>query len=280
MSDSKKNPTKELAALRRVRNVYGAEAEREKRRLIDALAAAPPRNAAGLAHYHDDLLFIRAFPGDPETLKRAARALGVVERAFMKTPAKDRAAYNESGMTGAKTHHAFPYPLARWLARRAPSEAEFDWRAFDAARLELLLRLLMRANEREGFDSGEFTTRAWIKAARRVDAHSDLQWIVEALAAAPKAQQAAIEEMWTAAEPDIVWNLAGSRYSATRYMLAGAPVVMRRAMRKPPPDPARHIAKPLASVERLEPKRARAVIEAARVAISSRDREVTAMTSA
>lgn len=279
MPDSKKVLTKELAALRAVRGAYGPEAEASKQALIAALTASPPRTAGAIVRFHDDLLFMRAFPGDRRTLRRAVAALPAVEKAFLKLPAAERAKEDETGIAGSKTHYSFPYVIARWLVARLAPKLDFDWRDYDPARLDLLMRTAMRMSEREAFDSAEFGTRAWIRAVRRADAHTDLQSLVEALAARRKLQ-AAIDDMWASAEPPIVWNLAGSRFSTTYHVLRGAPPVLRRAMRRPPPDPARHIAKPLKSVTLLSPKQARPVIEATRAALSVRGREVAPITYA
>lgn len=274
-----KEPAGELRALRAIRNVYGANAERRKRDLLAALGAHPPRSVSGLARYHDDLLFLRAFPGDPKTLQCAVRALSSIEPAFGKLPAAEREALEFSGVAGSKVRYVFPYEIARWLVRRVPGEVDFDWVGYDASRLDPLLKTLMRASEREGYDSGEYALRTWIKSARRVDTGTDLQWVIEALAART-AQQSAIDDLWAAAEPVIVWSLSGSRFSATRHLLRGMPTVLRRAMRRPPENPARRIAAPSKNVTLLPASRARQVIEATRIAISARGREVVSMTYA
>lgn len=279
MSDWKKTPRKELAALRAVRNAYGPEAEARKQALVAALVANPPRTARGVARFHEDLLFLRAFPGDRRTLRCAVGALPVVEKAFLKLPAAERAREDETGIAGSKTHYSFPYVIARWLVSRVAPEFEFDWRDYDADRLDLLLRVAMRTSEREVFDSAEFVSRDWIGSARRCDARTDIQSLIEALGARRKLQ-AAIDEMWASAEPPIVWSLAGSRFSATYNALRGAPLILRRKMRRPPPDPVRRIATPLKTTSLLPPARARRVIEATRAAISARGREVAPITYA
>lgn len=279
MPDSKKDATNRLAALRAVRNAYGPEAEARKQALIAALAAQPPRTAGAIVRFHEDLLFIRAFPGDRRTLRDAVAALPVVEKVFLKLPAGERATRDETGMAGSKTHYTLPYVIVRWLIARVAPELDFDWRDYDATRLDLLLRTAMRMSEREGFDSAEFATRAWMRAARRSDAHTELQSLVGALAARRNIQ-AAIDDMWTSAEPPIVWNLAGSRFSSTYFALRAAPLVLRSKMRKPPPDPARHIATPLKTVRLLSPKEARPVIAATRASLAVRGREVAPITYA
>lgn len=278
MARSRKTPLSAISALRAIRNVYGREAEIEKRRLISRALADPPRAAKAVLRLHDDLAFLRAFPGEPLTLASAKSALQRFESIVKGLPARERALLDDSGVAGSKTRHVFAYDIARWLVARAPAEVEFDWSGCDQTLLGPLLRELMRSIEREGYDASGLRPRDWIRAARRLDASTDMQWILEALG--PPLPQAAIDELWTAAEPSAAWNLSGSRFSTTLNVLRGAPPAMRRGMRRAPADPSRRIAAPLSSVALLPARRARAVIEATRAAVSARCREVVAITYA
>jgi hypothetical protein len=268
----------EIAALHAVRNLYGGDAEKEKRRLIARARADPPGAARALARLHEDLLFIRAFPGEPATLRLARGALGRVEAMRARLPARARARLDDSGIAGSKTRHVLAYEIVRWLLKRTPAAAEFDWRGFDAAGLDPLLREMMRPSEREGYDLSGGRPRDWIRSSRRRGAKSDLQWVVAALG--PPLRQALIDELWTQAEPAVVWDLSGSRFSVTHNVLPRAAVVMRRSLRRPPADPAQRIAAPLGAIALLPEKRARAVIETTRAAVAARCREVTAITYA
>lgn len=278
MARSGKATLDDVAALYAVRNVFGPDAEAEKRRLIAGAFADPPSTAGALARLHDALSFIRAFPGEATTLRAARGALARFEPLVRRLRPRERAALDDSGLAGTRSRHVFACEILRWLVRRAPAEVEFDWRACDAALLDPLLRELMRPSEREGYDLSGESPRAFIRSARRRGAKSDLEWVIAALG--PPLAQAAIDELWAAAEPSVTWSLAGSRFSTTHNVLGGTPVVFRRAMRRPPADPARRIATPPASIALLPPKRARAVIEIARAAVSARCREVVAITYA
>lgn len=262
--------------LRRARNQYGESAEAEKRRLLATLEERPPKTASALLRAHDDLLFMRAFPGAPATLRRVEKLLGKCAAWTAALSRAERARLDDSGLAGSTTRHAFPLSVARWMTRRAPGEAEIDWRRFDdLSRLDRTLFSVLRPVELEAAESGEKTTRELFDAARRPDARSDLDWIVGALSA-PGVDKAAADAAWNEAEIPVAWRLANSRWSTTANKLAGAPVVYRRSMRRPPADVAARIAEPM-EVALLPRAKALKTIELARAALAARCREVLAI---
>ncbi len=264
--------------LRSIRNRYGADIEQRKRELITALTTQPPRTMRALVQLHEDLLFLRAFPGEPQTLQLVLHALEQIETWFGKTRRSDRATLDDTGAIGSKARYVFPFPIVQWLVRRAAGEVEVDWRNYDnCSRLDLPLRAFARVTERDGFDSGEYTTREWVNIARRRDVQTDLQWMIEALNTATGFDA---DQLWTAAEPPIVWDLKRSRWSVTHNALRAKHRVMRRAMRRPLPDPARHIATPLKHIRTLAPRQAREVIDVTRAALTARCREVVSISYA
>ncbi|NOX83343.1 MAG: hypothetical protein GXP06_10220 [Alphaproteobacteria bacterium] len=270
--------TKARTGLRSIRNIYGADIERRKREFIAALTTQPPRSMQALVKLHEDLLFLRAFPGDAQTLRLALHALEQMELWFSKAPRADRATLDDSGAVGSTSRYVFPFPIVQWLVRRAAGEVEIDWRNYDnSTRLDLPLRAFARVAERDGFDSGEYSTREWVAIARRRDVHTDVQWIIEALNTASGFDA---DQLWTAAEPPIVWDLKGSRWSVTHNALPAKPYVMRRAMRRPARDPVSDIAKPHKHIRLLEPRQARKVIDVTRAALTARCREVVSISYA
>lgn len=278
MPDKSKLPAIRRGGLRSIRNLYGLEIEARKREMIAALAAKPPHSTRALVRLHEDLLFLRAFPGDGQTLKAAVRALEQIETWFGKAPRGERKALDDSGTVGSKSSYVFPFPIVQWLVRRAAGKVEIDWGNYDDATLfDLPLKAVARITELDGFDSGEYSTRDWITIARRQDRDTDLQWVFEALNTASGIDA---DQLWTAAEPPVAWDLKGSRWSVTHNALRTISYSMRNSMRRPPPDPARRIATPLKRVRALAPRQAREVIDVARAALSARCREVVSISYA
>ena len=278
MTDQSKLSAAAVNGLRSIRNVYGPDIERRKRELIAALTARPPRATKALNQMHEDLLFLRAFPGDVQTLNASVEALEQIEKWFRKAPHAERATLDDSGVVGSMARHVFPYPIVRWLVEHVSGEVEFDWHDYDdETQLDPVLRALALITELDGFDSGHYSTREWITIARRHDMDTDLHWIIEALSAASGLDA---DQLWTAAEPPIAWDLKGSRWSVTHNALRTKPYVMRRTMRRPSPDPAHRIATPLKHIQTLAPQKARKVIDVTRAALTARCREVVSISYA
>ena len=158
-------------SLHAVRNVFGRIAEARKKAAIEELDAAPPANARGLRQAHDDLLFLRAFPGDPETARIAAAALQRFDRWIGRLPKSEIRKLDDTGMTGTTTRHVFELPMADWLAHRSEDQVEIDWRRMDdPSTLDAFIRAFTRKSEMDAFDSGDWSTRDWIRLARGADA--------------------------------------------------------------------------------------------------------------
>ena len=227
---------------------------------------------------HEDLLFLCAFPGSRATRALARRMLAGIGARVRRLSSVQRAALDDSGIAESTTRHVFPFPVAHWVARAAPADAEIDWRNVDdPAVLDALVRPLLTDSEREAFDSGEFATRDWMRRARRADARSDLEWLMASAAASAAGTQRAADA-WDDAEIPVAWHLRESRASVTHNALAGVRAVPRSAMRRPAGDVIADVARPLPSVERLPRARAQRVATAARAALAARCREVNAMT--
>lgn len=272
------SPAALLARLRAVRGRYGADAEREKLRLLSALDALRLTTWKQLSALHDDLLFLRAFPGGASARRRTLRMLRGIGQRVRQLPRAQRVRADDSGIAGSTTRHVYPLPVAHWLAREAPGDAEIDWRNLDdPACLDPVVSALAASAEGEAFDGGDFATREWIALARRAGAKSDLQWLTESAAATPARLRQA-SEAWDSAEVPVAWHLGDSAWSATHTALSGIAPAFRSSLRRPDADVAADILRPLPSIERLPRARARQVAAAARAALAARCREVNAMT--
>ena len=267
-----------IRQLRTLRHVYGASAEREKRLLLAQLRTVRLTTHAQLNALHEDLLFVCAFPGASSTRALARRMLAEIGGRYERLSSSQRRAAEDSGIAASTTRHVFPYAVVQWLARSARGDLEIDWRNFDEpSQLDGFVGLLLRDAEREAFDSGEFTTREWIRLARRADARTDLEWLMEA-ASASTALAPRLADAWDDAEVPLEWKLRESRWSATHNRLAAVPASYRTQMRRPAVDVIADVARPLESIERLSKAKAQRVAAVARAALAARCREVNAMT--
>ena len=134
------------AALRRflaLRLAYTPEAAAEKRRLLGVLRRGTLPGARALVAFHEALLFLRAYPDD------AALAASVDELLARFSARRDlahhRAALAGSGIAGTAIPYPFFYATALWLARRFPGRLELDRSQHRAG--EELRELLLAALE-------------------------------------------------------------------------------------------------------------------------------------
>ncbi len=275
-----RTPAATLRRLRALRNNYGGEAEREKRALLALLRATRLATWAAVRALHEDLLFLCAFPGALATRALARRMLGEVEQRVRLLARAQRAAADDSGVAGSVTRHVYPFPVARWIAEVATLHADVDWKGFtDPALLDAYVGALSCDGEREAFESGEYTVRDWLRVARRMDAATDLEWLLKAAAvkSAPAHSQR-LADAWDDAEVPLAWRLDDSPWSVTRNALPRVALAVRTGMRRPPSDVAAYVGQPLPGVERLARGPARRVVATARAALAARCREVNAMT--
>ena len=265
------------SSLRDLRNVYGRGCEEAKQAAIEALITTPPKSPEKLLRFHEDLLFLRAFPGDAKTVRAAKRALREFEMLAAPLLKSSAAAFDDTGIAGSTTRHIYDFPIVELIVR-SRDDAEIDWRRFeDPSLLDPLLRTFARKSELEAFDSGEHSTRDWVRMARGAHSGSNLQWLIAALGRGAS-QRSAVNDLWAAAEAPIIWRLKKSRRSTTRNTLSGAPVVFRRDMRRPAEDPIRRITAPQKKIDLLPRAKAHRIIAIAKAALAARGREVVAIT--
>lgn len=266
--------------LHAARSVFGQVAERKKKAAVEELVTKPPRSARDLMRLHDDLLFMRAFPGDLETARISIAALHQFDRWIARLAKSALNALDDTGMTGSTTRHIYEFPMAERLARHSKDEVEIDWPRFgDPTMLDPYLRAFMRKSELDAFDSGEYSTREWIKLARGDGALSDFHWMMAAARGADL-KPVTLDALWSAAEAQLEWRLKGSRWATTRNFLARSPISVRLGFRRPPDAAERKISKPLKKIGLLPRAKARRVIELAQTALAVRCREVVAITYA
>ncbi len=263
--------------LRSVRASFGAAAEADKRRLLTELAARRLPRTATLVAYHEDLLFIVAFPGSMDVRGLALSGLRAFGRRVRSLGAAQRAALSGSGLAGTVSRYAIAHPIAERLVEDDPRAIELDWsNVTDSVRLDELIGQVLTEVERESFGV-DMSSRHWVDAARRADAVSTLQWLLRTGAAAAPAHRKAFAAAWDQAEVPVRWKLGESMRSATHNRIERPRPSLRTGFRKLGEPLVRHVERPLERIERLGREPASQVIEVARSALAARCREVHAM---
>jgi hypothetical protein len=263
--------------LRSVRAAFGAAAEAEKRRLLDALAARRLTGTGALIAHHDDLLFLVAFPGSIDVRDRAIaglRAFGARVRAL---GAAGRAALSGTGLAGTVSRYAVAHPIAERLVDEDPGALELDWSSVeDPIRLDELIAQVLTDVEKESFGAG-MPSRRWVGAARRSDAISTLQWLLRAGAATTPATRRSFAAAWDQAQVPVRWKLGESKRAVTHNRIELDHPVLRAGFRRLDTALVGHVMRPLEGIRRLRRDQANLVIDVARSALAARCREVHAM---
>ncbi|MCC6931102.1 MAG: hypothetical protein IT359_19075 [Gemmatimonadaceae bacterium] len=298
-SSAPPRPASALERLHAIRHRYSPAETAEKLALLAQLERQPPRARPALAAYHDDLLFLRAFPDNLRVQTLAIRALGHTARRVHALPARQRRALDDSGVAGTTTKHAFAFGIARWLVNVGEA-ADIAWDDVETPeRLDPLLRLTLTQAEADAFDSGELSTRGWLDLARGSARAGALAWLARdaqtaagpagtrsALAVHDAARRpaeapdpAVVRLMYEALELPVRWRVSPAR-SVSGNAVAGATPIFRTSMRGAPADPVAHIAAPLPGIVRLAGAEGERWLDASRAALASRCREVHAITYA
>src|SRR5437867_4073627 len=254
---------------------YSPDDQKQKCSLLESLERCAIRHPGTLLRFHEALCFLQAYPDDARVLELVGRALeGFASRVARLGPAARR--LHDSGIVGAALDYPFGYPMARWLAARYPQDVEIAWSRFDDEdRLDETLSLLATAAEGDAFSEGGMGWRRWLRVAKGGRRLSDLAVVLELFERTGLPQETRDWLFESVALP-ILWRPRGPGASRTLARLPCRRVFFHHAgldrsagdlvdaLRRPPP---------LVPAPRA---RAEAMIEAARLAMATRQRELHA----
>ena len=259
-----------LRQLRLSRARFDTRAADLCRDALDRISGTRLRTPRQLLDYHDDLLFLCAFPHSLESRRAAIEQLDTFALRWRGLGELQRRAAG-SGIAGTMSRPPLAWPVAQaWIPQE---DIDIDWADLaDASAFDALVGQLLGAVERESYESGDYTTRAWIALASRPGERAAAWLVREASTRTPPR----FLEAWDAAQVPLRWALADSPRSATHARLGLTPV-LRRSFRRLEQPLAAHVAVPLDEVRLLTRAQAAPVIDLARSALAVRGREVHAM---
>ncbi|MBI2528637.1 MAG: hypothetical protein HYV93_21975 [Candidatus Rokubacteria bacterium] len=249
----------------------------EKRRLLDSLAGRRIGHPAVLLRFHETLCLLQAYPDDREILTRVDSALSTFPDRVQQLGGGARARLRESGIVGTSLEYPFGLPMARWLAARHPREVEVAWASFvEDERLEDVLTLLVARAEEDAFTEGGLGWRQWIRAAKGGRRVSDLRVLAELFGQAELPEEVR-DWLFEGLGLSIRWRLRTLAASRTGARLpCPAPFFGPPASSPAGFDLVRAVTAPLAQPRRVAGPEADALIEAARLAMATRARELHA----
>jgi hypothetical protein len=266
-------PTRALANLERIKDHYDDASAARKLALLRALERARLRTAQQVARLHEVLCFLRAYPDD-------ARVAGQIERMLARFARRadleaQRDALAGSGIAGTAIRYCFFWPTARWLARRWPDEFHLDRDDAEAGdNIAGALPQLVTPSEapwlRENVPDGYAALDALRGRA------TDASFLVSAIEALP-GDSFTREALFDRLDPSGELRPGRDTPSRTRDRYAAAPMVFRNApLRRSRPDLRAEIERPPQTVRALSARAGTRLVELARGALITRQRDLDA----
>lgn len=261
-----------LAALENARAEYGRGAADRKLALLRALERAELPAARDVERLHECLCFLRAYPDDRRVLARVERMAKSFERRADARRFRDALA--DSGITGTEIRFRFFSPMARWLARRWPERLSIDWDEFEEQGLaERLLPLIAHASGSPALDEYAFTLRQWIRALKG-RSETDAAFLVRAFERLPMSDLAR-EILHDEVDAPMVLRPGPGTPARTLARRAGArPSFQTRALERRRPDLRAELTRRPRSVRALPPREGEKLIDLARAAMVTRQRDL------
>lgn len=266
-----------VEALAAVAARYAPEDEAQKRALLERLEACAIRHPGTLLRFHEALCFLQAYPDGAGLVERVDRALESFPARVAGLGPAARRRLHDSGIDGTTLDYPFGYPMARWLASRFPRDAEIAWPRFaDADRLDETISLLAAPAEGDAFSEGGMGWRRWLRVAKGGRPMTDLQVLLELFEHARLPDETR-DWLFESVGLPILWRPRGAGVSRTRAGLPGRRVFFHPGgLERNAENLVAALARSLPPLARASRTRAEAIIEAARAAMATRQRELHA----
>ena len=256
---------------------YSLESRKEKRALLEALERTSVGHAATLRRLHETLCFLQAHPDDAEVLALVDRALEAIPARVTRLGPGARRRLHDSGIASTTLDYPFGLPMARWLASRFPADADVAWRRFhDEDRLDETLSLLATTAEGDAFSEGGMGWREWLRVAKGGRRLTDLQLLLEVFGRTGLPTEAR-DWLFESLGLPIQWRPRGP--GASRTLARGAPprVFFHEAgLDRSAGDLVDALSRPLPALARAPRELAESLVDSARVAMATRQRELHA----
>ncbi len=268
--------TAEITALRKLftKGVVGGERAEKWNALRQGRIRATPT----LVHYHDLLLFIRAFPANAEDHQRAGEELErVAELVVQQARARGamREALTDSGIAGTPSCASFSIDLARWLATVGGVSVQLDSLTGEEDLMRAVIVAAALPAEADAMDHIGYTVQERVREACGGADAAALRWMVNAIdgmSAAPALRQA----LWQVMNPLLLIE-APPRF-LTRTFCRGIASPVHLSAPAGEVDAMRIIRSPLPPPRRLKAPERMALVNATRGALLGHLRETDTTT--
>jgi hypothetical protein len=266
-----------VEALAAVASRYSTEDQQQKCALLENLERCAIRRPETLLRLHEMLCFLQAYPDAAPLLELVDRALEAFASRVERLGAAARRRLHDSGIAGTTLDYPFGFPMARWLVSRFSREAEIAWTRFaDEDRLDETLSLLATTAEGDAFSEGGMGWRQWLRVAKGGRRLTDLQLLLEVFerTGLPKETR---DWLFESLALPILWRPRGAGASRTLARLPCRRVFFHTGgLDRDARNLVEALRRPSPPLTRAPRALAEAMIEAARVAMATRQRELHA----
>ncbi|MDT4955808.1 MAG: hypothetical protein QOJ02_3946 [Acidobacteriota bacterium] len=256
-------------------------------RILKVLAQLDARrftNAASLIRFHEQLLFIRAYPQSAQVLRRVEKILSsFIERVGLLSDAgADLSPLEEgevSGISGTSVQDTFSYSITRWLTERYPSKVSIDWESHeDEYRLAATWPRFIPLLEEDALVEANVPYLTWLRTAKS-RSERELSWLIEGFQRLPLSEKERAE-LYESLKLPVRWELDNSRATRT-LMKRGVRKVFYHTeplLRRSDISLAQEFASPPIRLKRLSHTQGAAILELARETSTVRYRELYGFT--
>ncbi len=262
-----------LANLERIKDNFGGASSARKLALLRALDRARLHTAGQVQRLHEALCFLRAYPDDARVAAQVERMLlRFARRADLQT---QRDALADSGIAGTDIHYCFFWPTARWLAQRWPGKFRLDRNDAEAEdNIANALPLLVTPAEQAWLREQEPAGYAALDVLR--GRATDATFLVRAIAALP-GDSFTHESLFDRLDPSCELLPGRDTPSRSRDRCDFAPAVFHSTpLRRQRPDLRVELNRPPQSMRVLPVRTGKDLIELARGAMITRQRDLDA----
>jgi len=270
-----------LAELEAAKRNFGSGGAKVSRALT-SLANSHLAEAESLIHFHETLLFLRAYPPNATILNLVERSL----RSFNQRVARlveadaDLSALDNpevSGIAGGSVTSNFSYAIVRWLVAKYPTQLSIDWDWFEeedrfGATMPRFLPLL----EDDAMVEAHVPFQEWLDAAR--GRTRELTWLNQQFESLPLPDRRKAE-LYDALKLHVTWRFGARasrtlmRQSTRRIFFHDKPLIQRREI-----SLSRELSSPLIPIQRLSRREGEKILDLARETSAVRYRELHGFT--
>jgi hypothetical protein len=265
-----------LARLESLRTELNLSVEPLKWELLWHVWAGRLRDAGAVRRFHDLLCFMQAYVEGGFLFALARRMLMSFSTRYAAELTHHRVALVNSGIAGTRIRFPFYSPTGRWLAARVPDALHVDWDGFEkGAELETLLPLLAHPAEIPGLDEYAFEPREWVRRMKGPH-ETDAAFLARRFAQLVM-DDTTRETLWDGLDLPMWLEPSPATPSRTHARIAPARVhYTTRPLARHRPVLADEIDRPPERVRVLTTREGATMIDMARAAMVTRERDLDA----